>query len=132
MMLPLRFRRTWLITGWALVLLAVYGSLTGDAAVAHSTIFNDKVMHAGTYATLSLWFAGIYPRSRYIMIALGLFALGISMEFLQGIMQEGRQRDIHDVFANTLGICIGLAMATWWLSGWAQRLERVLPVKRGT
>jgi hypothetical protein len=77
MTLPLRFRRAWLVGGWLLVLLAIYGSLTGNAAIAHSGL-NDKFMHAATYATLSLWFAGIYPRSRYVVIGLGLFALGIS------------------------------------------------------
>lgn len=128
MTLPLRFRRTWLLVGWALVLLAIYGSLTGNPVVTHSSV-NDKVMHAGTYATLSLWFAGIYPRSRYLLIALGLFALGISMEFLQGIMHEGRMKDIHDVMANTLGIGIGLGIALSWLGGWAQWLERLLTPK---
>lgn len=128
MTLPLRFRRTWVVIGWALVALAIYGSLTGNAVVTHSSI-NDKFMHAGTYATLSLWFAGIYPRSRYLLIALGLFSLGISMELLQGVMREGRMKDVHDVMANTLGIGIGLAVATWWLGGWAQRLERLLTPK---
>ena len=125
MTLPLRFRRTWLIIGWILVLIAIYGSLTGNDFLAGSGV-NDKFMHAGTYATLSLWFAGIYPRSRYLVIAVGLFALGFSMELLQGWMRHGRMRDMHDVFANTLGIAIGLAVATWWLGGWAQRLERLL------
>ena len=128
MTLPLRFRRTWVVIGWALVALAIYGSLTGNAVVTHSSI-NDKVMHAGTYATLSLWFAGIYPRSRYAVIAAGLFGMGITMELLQGVMREGRMKDVHDVMANTLGIGIGLAVATWWLGGWAQRLERLLTPK---
>ena len=128
MTLPLRFRRSWVVMGWALVLFAIYGSLTGNEAIAHSGV-NDKIMHTGTYAVLSLWFAGIYPRSRYALIALGLFAMGIAMEFLQGSMHEGRIKDVHDVFANTLGIFVGLAVATWWLGGWAQRLERLLALK---
>jgi VanZ family protein len=125
MMLPLRFRRTWLVCGWALVLLALYGSLTSNGTIAHAGI-NDKIMHAGTYATLSLWFAGIYPRSRYVLIAIGLFLMGISAEFLQGWMHAGRTKDLFDVMANTIGILVGLALATWWIGGWAERLERVL------
>jgi VanZ family protein len=125
MTLPLRFRRMWLTIGWILVSIAVYGSLTGNDFIAACGV-NDKFMHAGTYATLSLWFAGIYPRSRYLVIAVGLFALGVSMELLQGWMGYGRMRDMHDVFANMLGIAIGLTLATWWLGGWAQRLERLL------
>lgn len=131
MTLPLRFRRTWVVIGWILVLIAVYGSLTGNEVITKSGV-SDKVMHAGTYATLSLWFAGIYPRSRYLLIALGLFALGLSMEFLQGWMRYGRMRDLQDVFANTLGIVVGLAVAAWWLGGWAQRLERMLAPRAET
>lgn len=131
MTLPLHFRRTWLVVGWVMVIVAIYGSLTGNEAIAHAGV-NDKFMHAGTYATLSLWFAGIYPRSRYALIALGLFALGVSIELLQGWMREGRSKDLYDVFANTLGIFVGLAVATWWLGGWAQRLERLITAKAET
>lgn len=128
MTLPLRFRRAWVVTGWALVLLAVWGSLTGNAIVAHGGV-NDKLEHFGTYATLSLWFAGIYPRSRYGLIAVGLFLLGVSMEVIQGAMHEGRMKDYRDVVANSIGIAIGLVIATCWLGGWAQRLERMLTPK---
>jgi VanZ family protein len=128
MTLPLRFRRTWMLVGWALVLIVVYASLTGNPVVTKAGI-NDKFEHFAAYGTLSFWFAGIYPRSRYAMIAAGLFLLGVSMEFLQGLMREGRVQDYLDVIANTAGIAMGLTVAIFWLGGWAQRLERVLAPK---
>ena len=128
MMLPLRFRRTWLIVGWLFVLGVVYGSLTGNPVITHASV-NDKLEHFGAYAALSLWFAGIYPRSRYAIIAVGLFLLGVSMEFLQAAMRAGRMKDFHDVIANSIGIAVGLTIAVLWLSGWAQRLERLLVQK---
>jgi glycopeptide antibiotics resistance protein len=72
---------------------------------------------------LSLWFAGIYPRARYPAIAVGLLVMGIVIEGLQGAMHLGRQADLIDVYANTIGIVSGLVLALIWLGGWAQRVE---------
>jgi hypothetical protein len=38
-------------------------------------------------------------------------------------MNLGRQADMRDVYANTLGIVAGLLLALIWLGGWAQRVE---------
>jgi VanZ family protein len=85
---------------------------------------NDKVEHAAGYMALTLWFAGIYPRSRYLWIAVALFAMGVAVEFLQGWMSLGRNSDPRDVLANTVGIAIGLAIAVTALGGWVQRVEK--------
>jgi VanZ family protein len=121
-MLPLRYPRLWLIVGWFAIVLAVVGSLLPARDIA-AVPMNDKIEHVTTYLLLTLWFAGIYPRARYVPIAGGLFILGISMEWAQGAMNLGRQRDIHDVFANTTGIAVGMGLALTLLGGWAQRVE---------
>ena len=72
---------------------------------------------------LALWFAGIYPKSRYPMIGVALLVMGIVIEGLQGAMNLGRQADLRDVYANSLGIVCGLLLALAWLGGWAQRVE---------
>jgi VanZ family protein len=123
-MLPLKYRKSWLVTGWGLIALAIYGSLTSNPSMVPDGV-SDKFLHTGTYATLSFWFAGIYPRSRYAHIAVGLFCLGLAAEFAQGWMRAGRMQDFNDVIANTLGIAIGLLVA-FLLGGWAQRIERWL------
>ena len=46
---------------------------------------------------LTLWFAGIYPRSRYSLIGVALFVMGVVIEWLQGAMNLGRQADMRDV-----------------------------------
>lgn len=122
MLLLLRHPRTWLVLGWTLVALVVLASLLPGQSLP-STGANDKFEHTTAYALLTLWFAGIYPRSRYAAIAIGLFALGILIEIGQGMMQVGRQADWRDVFANALGILIGLTISWFWLGGWAQRVE---------
>jgi glycopeptide antibiotics resistance protein len=57
------------------------------------------------------------------MIGVGLLLMGIVIEGLQGAMHLGRQADIHDVYANTIGILCGLTLALVWLGGWAMRVE---------
>jgi VanZ family protein len=87
---------------------------------------SDKLEHLAAYALMTLWFAGIYPRSRYIMIAIGMFLLGALIEGAQGSMGWGRQADVYDMLANTTGILAGLIAAWLGLGGWAQRVENLL------
>jgi VanZ family protein len=123
MLATLRHARFWQVLGWLLVLGAIYLSLTPGSALPKDMLVNDKVAHATTYALLTLWFAGLYPRSRYVWIGLSLFALGVFIEFAQGAMGLGRQRDLLDVAANSMGICLGLMLALAWLGDWVQRVE---------
>lgn len=127
-MLPLKFPRTWLALGWVFVSLALLACLVPPSAPGLQPLFvlNDKVEHALGYVALSVWFAGLYPRSRYLWIALALFAMGVVIEFLQGWMSFGRNSDARDVVANTIGIAIGLLLARVALGGWAQRIECLL------
>lgn len=122
MVLPLRYSRAWLVIGWCLVAGAVLASLL-PAANLPSTGVNDKFEHSLAYAVLTLWFAGIYPRSRYLVIAIGLFFMGFAIELAQGAMALGRHSDFQDLIANTIGIGVGLTLALLWLGSWAQRLE---------
>ena len=121
MLATLRHPRLWQVIGWLLVLGAVYLSLSPGSTVPG--LINDKVAHATTYAVLMLWFAGLYPRPRYVWIALCLFLMGVFIEFAQGAMALGRQRDYLDVLANSAGIALGLTLALGWLGDWVQRVE---------
>lgn len=123
MLLALRHPRLWLVTGWILIVLSVIVSIVPAQHLPQPPGISDKAEHLVAYALLSLWFAGIYPRSRYIAIAVGLFVMGIAIEWVQGAMNLGRQADLRDVIANSVGICAGLVLALAWLGGWAQRVE---------
>jgi VanZ family protein len=121
-LLPLRFPRLWLGLGWFFVALALFfclipGGIPGTADV------NDKLMHVLGYVALTIWFTGIYPRSRYAVIALSLLAMGIGVEILQGVMNVGRVAEVRDVVADAIGIAIGIAVSFALLGGWAQRVE---------
>jgi VanZ family protein len=122
MVLPLRYSRAWLGMGWFLIGAAVLVSLVPGQSLPQTGV-SDKLEHAVAYGVLSLWFAGLYPRSRYVVIALGLLLMGIGIEWAQGAMHFGRQRDFHDVLANFVGVVGGLLVALVGLGGWAQRVE---------
>ncbi len=123
-MLPLNHPRLWFVAGLVLVLVIVSGSLAPGEYVGPDLFWmNDKLNHALGYAGLTFWFTGIYPRSRYPLVILGLLLLGALIEVLQGAMSFGRDRDLEDLFANGAGIVIGLALALTWSGGWAQRVE---------
>ena len=122
MRLLLRHPWVWLGLGWTFVVCAIVISLVPGQKLP-STGVSDKLEHTVAYALLTLWFAGIYPRSSYVRIALGMFVLGVGVEFAQGAMHYGRQMDPRDMVANSLGIVAGLILAWIGLGGWAQRIE---------
>jgi VanZ family protein len=123
MLLALRHPRVWLAIGWLLIVLAVIASIMPVQHLPKPPGVTDKMEHVAAYALLALWFAGIYPRSRYVVIGIGLFVMGIAVEWAQGAMPFGRQSDLRDVVANSIGIVAGLMLALIWLGGWAQRVE---------
>ena len=123
MLLALRHPRLWLVSGWILIVLATIASLVPVQELPKLGGISDKLEHVVGYGVLSLWFAGIYPKSRYPMIAVALLVMGIVIEGLQGAMKLGRQADLRDVYANSLGVICGLTLALAWLGGWAQRIE---------
>jgi len=82
----------------------------------------DKWLHAFTFITLSVWFAGLYEKRAWWLIAVGLTLFGFVVEFCQ-LQVSYRTADWIDIAANTAGILVGLAVATAGLGGWALRFE---------
>ena len=121
-MLAVRHPRLWQTVGWTLIVALLVVCLM-PAADLPKTGVSDKFEHTMAYAVLSLWFAGLYARSRYWAIGLGLFAMGVGIELAQGAMHMGREADYRDVIANSTGIVVGLTLAALWLGGWAEWID---------
>ncbi len=126
MVLPLRFPRLWLTLGWLFVVLALVVCLIPGDRIPEIPGMNDKSMHVVGYLALTLWFAGIYPRSRYAVISLLLLAMGIIVELLQGAMHWGRFAELRDVYADAFGIALGIVLALSFLGGWARHVEAII------
>jgi VanZ family protein len=123
----MRLRRFWALGGWGLIVTVIMLSLLPVPSLKLSFILIDldKVEHALTYATLTLWFAQIYPRCTWAGIGLKLLTLGVILEFLQG-MTTYRTFSFWDMGANTLGILIGWSLSIVGLSRTLIYLENKL------
>jgi VanZ family protein len=131
-MLPLAYPRMWISAGVLLVVIVMSGSLVPGDYVHGAMDWNDKVTHALTYTGLTLWFTGIFPRSRYAWVVLAIFAFGALIEILQAVMPFGRHGDFADLIANSSGILLGLMLAIFWLEGWPQWVEARLRQAAGS
>ncbi|MEI9996074.1 MAG: VanZ family protein [Rhizomicrobium sp.] len=105
------FRRldAWLI--WPALLLVIYGELAHAPVLADVEVHVwDKALHFTAYFGLALM-TTIAARAerRALWWALGLIALGGTLEIVQGM--TGRDADIFDELANTLGVCGGAGLA---------------------
>lgn len=87
----------------------VWLSLTPTTALPSVNMW-DKVEHAGAYCVLALLGAWAFPM-RLWRLAAGLFALGVGVEIAQSVMGLGRQGDLLDALANSVGIASGLGLA---------------------
>ena len=85
----------------------------------------DKVAHFIAYGGLSFWFAMLFDgRARQLVIALAFAAMGVGIEFLQGLT-DYRSFEVADMAANAVGAALGFGIAQTPLSnalGWAERL----------
>ena len=104
-------RRAAVAIGWTLVATIVWLSLTPsppsiDLGIAQA----DKIEHAGFYAATMFCFAQLYLRTRVrAAYAIGLVALGITIEFIQP--HFGRDYEVADMAADALGVALGWAAA---------------------
>ena len=122
MLTDLRFARFWLVCGWLSVAAALVVCLLPPRMVAVANV-NDKVEHTAGFVLLTLWFCGIYPRSKYWRIVLCYLLFGVLIELLQGAMHVGRNADIHDVYADTTGVVLGVVLALTPLGRWPKWIE---------
>ena len=93
----------------------------------------DKVAHFVAYGSLSFWFGMLFEgRGRQLLIALGFAAMGVAIEFLQG-MTDYRTFEVADMVANAIGAAIGFGLAQTPLRnalGWAESSIDIIFGKR--
>lgn len=72
---------------------------------------SDKLGHFLAYGGLMFWFCQLYPKAQTrVHYAAGFIALGVGMEFLQG-MTDYRTFEVLDMVANTIGVSLGWVAA---------------------
>ena len=117
--------RLWSALGVGFVLLVVYLSL----AAPPPQIDLPDVFDAGhivAYFWLMIWFAQIHrAASRRWLLAAGFGAMGIVLEYVQGMMGY-RHFDYADMLRNFIGVALGLALARTPLQYSLHALEGIL------
>ncbi len=92
----------------------------------------DKFAHSAAYGGLSFWFGMLVDgRGRQLGVALAFAAMGVGLEFLQGLT-DYRSFDPADMIANAIGAALGWGLAQTPLRnglGWAERLIDALTRK---
>lgn len=127
-MLPLRHPTLWRTLSAAILVCILIGAVV--PAFWFDTRFEvlswlenaDKWLHGITFAALAIWFAGLFSKSAYVRIAIGLTVFGVLIEGVQ-LLVSYRIADWIDIAANTAGILVGLTIAVAGLGGWGLLVE---------
>lgn len=124
-MSPLRFRRLWIACGLGFVLLVAYLSLTPDP-IDLGQPEGLKIDHIVAFGWLMIWFGQIYrTMGRRLLLAAAFCALGVALEYLQG-MTGYRVFAYSDMLFNATGAALGLAMTYTPLQNCLRALETKL------
>ena len=121
----LRLAKLWWALGWAIVLYITISCLEPPRYVPNLHLW-DKLEHALAFFGMTVWFGGLTRRGRYPVIAVLLALFGAGIEIAQGAMQWGRDEDIMDFVADSVGISVALVALYLGLGGWACWLERLI------
>ena len=131
-MLPLRHLRLWRIASVMLLVVVLTAALMpavwfwDDKTAGLKWVSGiDKWMHGVTFAVLALWFTGLYARSSYWKIGIGLIVFGLAIEGCQRLVTY-RTADLADVWSDLAGIVIGLLIGALGSGGWCLRAEKYL------
>jgi hypothetical protein len=126
----MNLHRAWWVLGCVLVFIATIVCLMPLEFEPKAFRLNDKIGHLVGHGALAAYFAGLVPRARWLWIFGLLLLFGIGVEFAQYSMDIGRNGDIRDVAANSLGAILGLVAARLGLERWPELAAWLLGQRR--
>jgi VanZ family protein len=116
----MNLQRVWWSLGVVFVALAILVCLVPVHDVPSPMEWNDKASHLVGHGALALYFAGLVPRHSWWKIFVFLLVMGLGVEFAQYYSQWGREGDPRDVFANSIGALLGLALGRLGAARWPE------------
>lgn len=119
--------RLWFLIAALLLLSIIGGSLWPfPPQMVYSFQFSDKLFHMTAYFILMFWYIQLtysyWPR---IAWAAGFIALGVGLEFLQGL-SGFRLFDWYDASANSLGVLLALMVGFTRAEGLLKKMDSYL------
>ncbi|HKK88948.1 MAG TPA: VanZ family protein [Saprospiraceae bacterium] len=101
----------WLLAAVLYSAFLVYVSLVNPESLPESELLSyDKLLHFGAYAVQTFLLAKAFVKKLYIHFiatVVGCLTLGLSLEWAQGFMRQGRSFEYLDMAANALGVAFG-------------------------
>ena len=125
MLKPLRHPRRWLGAWWLAIAITVVVCLVPGPDLPRTPPGGDKIEHFLAYFLLAAAAVQLYATRRALwIVAAGLVALGIAIEFAQGAFTTTRAMDAWDAVADAVGVAAGMATAWTPLRDVLLRIER--------
>ena len=121
----LRLARLWWALGWAMVVVILASTLAPAHYVPDLHLW-DKAEHALAFFGLTFWFGGLLGRQRYPAMTLVMLMLGGGIEVAQGAMNWGRDEDILDFLADSVGVSVALILLYAGGGAWIRWVERLI------
>jgi VanZ family protein len=121
----LRLARLWWLLGWAIVVFITVSCLEPARYVPNLHLW-DKLEHALAFGGMTFWFGGLVRRSRYPVVAVLMALFGGGIEIAQGAMRFGRDEDIMDFVADSVGISVALVLLYAGLGAWTRWVEQFI------
>ena len=122
----LRYRKVWFGLGMAMLAGILILSLWPLPEQPDALPYSDKIIHAGVFAFLMAWFAGIFSQSDHARIFVLLIAYGGAMEVLQSFAPY-RFMSLGDLMADAIGLGLGWLLVRAGAASWCVWLESRLP-----
>lgn len=122
---PQTLRKIWIGFGWAGVFIIVILSLMPSPPQPVHFEYADKLEHALAYGLVMLWFCQVYKLGKGLMVGLLLFALGVALEYMQG-MTDYRSFEYADMLADATGLILAWGLAHTPLGSIYQCIEKTL------
>jgi VanZ family protein len=120
-----RLARLWWGLGAGMVVYITISCLEPARYVPNLHLW-DKFEHAAAFGGLALWFGGLVRRGRYPVIAFLMLLFGGGIEIAQGAMKLGRDEDIMDFVADSVGVSIALIALYAGVGAWPRWIERLI------
>lgn len=120
----LKYKKTWLLLGFAMITFVVYETLT-SSPIGSGITLSDKALHVIGYFGMMGWFVQIIHNTRQrMLLAAGFVVMGVVLEFLQG-WGGIRHYEVADMLANAAGVLLA------WVFGFTRFSQLLLVIESG-
>ncbi|WGK60380.1 VanZ family protein [Halopseudomonas sp. SMJS2] len=109
-----RYRLLYKILFFSVLFLGMYlGMRPGPPPTPFKFNMVYSLYHAGGLFTCTLLSYLAFPRWRWWLRGVLMFSVGVAVEFVQSF-HPTRSADIHDIYANSVGVGAGLLVILAW------------------